>query len=353
MRRVILLAGLAVAGGLVTVPSAASASATRPPKVPACYSSTGSCEGIFLKAAIGATKETSASHGVFHLTGPAPKQFTTPVSCGDAACLYNHLNWVVGPGARSTTGCQPNTTTCSVKIAPGSSHWVPVLVNQNDYPVALFLLWAPSSKTCAFKETESAHLAAASCPTLSIDDKRPKTGKILDKFAIGFHFHGEHWSKTGGPIHIYWSGHLAETFPAGKSFEHDFFASEWPRRNRTSCYATLAAKQGSVTRALVLKDEAVAQVIFADNDKVFKNNDAVCKGEALTLEHTDGTVLVYYAGFIHYYSGNGNVIKGGINIPPAGKEACFRLHPSKRGHVSVSRASNGGLDAVPGPGPCP
>ena len=195
VRHIVLLAGLAVAGGLVTAPSSALASATSPPTVPACYSSVGACEGIFLKAPIGAAKKTGALHSVVQLTGPAPLQFKTPVACGDAGCLYNHLNWVVGPGALGTTGCQPNTTTCSVKIAPGSSSWVPVLVNQNDYPVALFLLWTPAGA-----HTISGKVTARDCSDPAGCTTAPLGGVLVT--AKGPHGGGTDVSSTSGRYEI-------------------------------------------------------------------------------------------------------------------------------------------------------
>jgi hypothetical protein len=38
----------------------------------------------------------------FELTGPAPLQTTAPVACGDAGCLYNHLNWSSGSEPRAS-----------------------------------------------------------------------------------------------------------------------------------------------------------------------------------------------------------------------------------------------------------
>jgi len=154
---------LSVCGGSVlAAESFAETDTTKPPPVPACYSGTGECHGIFLKAEIGATQDLNAKEGVFALTGPGPKQTTTPVSCGDAGCLYNHLNWSIGEGGSSQTGCQPNETSCTVKTTPGGTEWVPVLVNQNDFPVALFLLWS-EPELCAFPKAALA-VAASSAP---------------------------------------------------------------------------------------------------------------------------------------------------------------------------------------------
>lgn len=141
------LAALALAACIVTgilgPASAVGKSTGRIPPVPACYKQAGPCEGIFLKATGEPITKvtTSDSKGVFELSGPAPLQTTTPVGCGDLGCIYNHLNWVVGTGAQVVRGCEPNTSSCSVKVPPGTTGWIPVLVNQNDYPVALFLVY--------------------------------------------------------------------------------------------------------------------------------------------------------------------------------------------------------------------
>jgi len=136
--------GLAVAALSVFGPGAAVGESTHaPPPVPACYhSSGGPCEGIFLKSAVGISRITTAGKGgVISLKGPAPLQFKKSVSCGDAGCLYNHLNRVIGAGATVVAGCGTNQTTCKVRVLRGSSAWASVLVNQNDYPRSLFLLW--------------------------------------------------------------------------------------------------------------------------------------------------------------------------------------------------------------------
>jgi hypothetical protein len=139
-RAAIVLIACSVAVLAWTLPALA---ASGPPSVPACYSQTGACGGIFIKAAVGVVKRTSGQHGVFTLTSPAPLQFTAPVSCGDAGCLYNHLNWTVGGNASVVSGCDANDSVCKVKVAPGGA-WSPVLANQNDYPVTpVFLLWTP------------------------------------------------------------------------------------------------------------------------------------------------------------------------------------------------------------------
>lgn len=119
---------------------------TTPPAVPACFSQVGICEGVPLKSVIAPTKLTAPENGngLFKLKGPAPLQSTQPVACGDI-CIYNHLNWYQAGGVIKR-GCGVNQTTCDIRITPGADRWVPVVVTQNDYPVALFLLWARARK---------------------------------------------------------------------------------------------------------------------------------------------------------------------------------------------------------------
>jgi hypothetical protein len=141
------LAALALAAcvltGILGPASAVGKSTGHIPPVPPCYKMAGPCESIFLKSTGEPITKitTSDSKGVFELSGPAPLQFTKPVGCGDLGCIYNHLNWGVGTGGQVVHGCEPNTSSCSVKVPAGTTGWIPVLVNQNDYPVALFLIY--------------------------------------------------------------------------------------------------------------------------------------------------------------------------------------------------------------------
>jgi len=76
--------------------------------------------------------------GIFKLSGPAPLQTKLAVACGDAGCVYNHLDWSVS--GTVVSGCQANTTVCDVRVAPAPS-WTPVFVRQNNNPALLYLLW--------------------------------------------------------------------------------------------------------------------------------------------------------------------------------------------------------------------
>lgn len=145
LRRAFVAACAGAIAATVAVAPAGAVGRTTPPPVPACWHSVNGCPGFQYRGPVSPALLTSAKHGVFSLSGPAPLQTTSPVACGDEGCLYNHLNWGIGPGGSSAGGCVPNTTTCKVKIAPGSTDWVPVIVNQNDYPQAFWLLWTPAN----------------------------------------------------------------------------------------------------------------------------------------------------------------------------------------------------------------
>ena len=128
-----------------------SAHASSPGKVPACFSGDGPCEGLFLKAA-GAPlvmKRAQSTEIALEAPGSATsKDLTHPVACGDAGCLYNHYNWVFSTqyAIKTISGCGASEPKCTVRIAGGLKAWTPVMVNLNDYPVALFLLWAPKTE---------------------------------------------------------------------------------------------------------------------------------------------------------------------------------------------------------------
>ena len=155
-RRVALVRGrvfLAVFASVVGLAAGAVAptlarAADAPPHVPACYSA-GGCPDFSFRGDVSPVTLTGGNDGVFSLSGPAPLQTTKPVACGDAGCLYNSLTWGVGPGGAVVSGCAPNTATCKVDVQPGASTWTPVVVNQNGYAKAIFLLWAPPPVTVA------------------------------------------------------------------------------------------------------------------------------------------------------------------------------------------------------------
>jgi hypothetical protein len=156
-------AALCVLGVLLGPVVAGGKSYDTPPPIPACFktgSGYGLCQGMVIPGDGTIVKITVANKkDEFKLTGPAPLQTTKPVACGDAGCVYNHLNWSVGPGATVVKGCQPNTTTCDVTVAPGSRLWTAVYVRQNNDSPILYAIWN-SGKT-GF--TLSGKILATSC----------------------------------------------------------------------------------------------------------------------------------------------------------------------------------------------
>jgi len=125
-----------------------STSDNNPPPVPHCYytgSGYGTCEGYVIPEPGTVVLFTRPDKdGIFKLTGPAPLQTETAVACGDAGCVYNHLDWNSSYGAAVPDAvdgtCKSNTTVCDVQIPPRTS-WTPVFVRQNNNPALLYLLW--------------------------------------------------------------------------------------------------------------------------------------------------------------------------------------------------------------------
>ncbi|MFZ2057169.1 MAG: carboxypeptidase-like regulatory domain-containing protein [Acidimicrobiales bacterium] len=121
----------------------------KPPPVPHCYytgSGYGTCEGYVIPMPGTVILFTHPDKdGIFKLTGPAPLQTKVAVACGDAGCVYNHLDWAssYGGGVSDAVNgtCQSNTTVCNVSVPPGLQSWTPVFVRQNNNPAILYLLW--------------------------------------------------------------------------------------------------------------------------------------------------------------------------------------------------------------------
>ncbi|HEX4520045.1 MAG TPA: hypothetical protein VH063_10745 [Gaiellaceae bacterium] len=117
----------------------------RPPPIPDCFktgSGYGSCQGMVIPGGGTIVKlEVADKKDLFQLTGPAPLQTTKSVACGDAGCVYNHLDWTVGPGATAVHGCKANQSTCEVNVPPGSTQWTVVYVRQNNDSPTLYAIW--------------------------------------------------------------------------------------------------------------------------------------------------------------------------------------------------------------------
>lgn len=141
--------------------SAPVRAADTPPPIPQCFytgSGYGSCEGYTIPG--GGTVVPMIypdKKGIFKLTGPAPLQFTHWVACGDAGCVYNHLDWMVGMDLTEVAGCGKNQPACNVcfkganrqcvsHLSPPASEWTAVYVRQNNDPPIVYLLWL-SGKT--------------------------------------------------------------------------------------------------------------------------------------------------------------------------------------------------------------
>jgi hypothetical protein len=130
----------------ISTSTTANQTTGKPPPVPSCYY-TGSedCEGYTIPAPGSVVLFTRpGKEGVFRLTGPAPLQTKHWVACGDAGCVYNHLDWASTYGGGVTDAvdgtCKSNTTVCNVQVPPLST-WTPVFVRQNNDPALLYLLW--------------------------------------------------------------------------------------------------------------------------------------------------------------------------------------------------------------------
>ena len=121
----------------------------KPPPVPHCYytgSGYGTCENYIIPAPGTVILLTHPDNkGIFKLTGPAPLQTKVSVACGDAGCVYNHLDWATSYGGGVSGAvdgtCESNTTVCNVQVSPGLQTWTPVFVRQNNNPAILYLLW--------------------------------------------------------------------------------------------------------------------------------------------------------------------------------------------------------------------
>ena len=119
------------------------------PPIPDCFktgSGYGSCDGIAIPGGSAIVQMTAENRKTsFYLTGPAPLQSTKSVACGDAGCVYNHLNWVIGSGGSAVLGCGVNQTTCDVRVAPGAG-WVAVYVRQNNDYATLYAIYNTGKK---------------------------------------------------------------------------------------------------------------------------------------------------------------------------------------------------------------
>lgn len=133
------------ASGLVSTGVAAAKGTPKPPPIPNCYytgSGYGDCEGYVIPGGGTVVPLTVANKtDEFKLQGPAPLQSTKPVACGDAGCVYNHLDWFVAGGVKVVSGCTTNVSKCWVVVSPGTRAWVPVYVRQNNNSPTIYLIF--------------------------------------------------------------------------------------------------------------------------------------------------------------------------------------------------------------------
>ncbi len=145
-----LVVVVAAVFGTVGIRAQAQPAEKAPPPIPDCFktgSGYGLCNGMVIPGGGTIVKmEVANKKDTFLLTGPAPLQTTKSVACGDLGCVYNHLNWSLGPGVSPVLGCQPNQTTCDVTVAPGSTQWTAVYVRQNNDAPILWAIWNTGKK---------------------------------------------------------------------------------------------------------------------------------------------------------------------------------------------------------------
>jgi hypothetical protein len=141
----LVMAAVVVVSGLVSSGVAEAKGTTKPPPTPTCYytgSGYGDCEGYIIPGGGTVVPLTVANKkDKFKLKGPAPLQSTKPVACGDAGCVYNHLDWFVAGGVKVVSGCKTNVSKCWVIVPRGTKMWVPVYVRQNNDSPTIYLIF--------------------------------------------------------------------------------------------------------------------------------------------------------------------------------------------------------------------
>jgi hypothetical protein len=142
---VLAMAAVVVTLEFVSTGVAEAKGTTKPPPIPTCYytgSGYGDCEGYIIPGGGTVVPLTVAKkNDKFKLKGPAPLQSTKAVACGDAGCVYNHMDWFVGGGVKVVSGCKTNVSKCWVIVPPGTRAWVPVYVRQNNDSPTIYLIF--------------------------------------------------------------------------------------------------------------------------------------------------------------------------------------------------------------------
>ncbi len=187
------------------------------------------------------------------------------------------------------------------------------------------------------------------CRRFIVDTQKRAGYKQIKGKPVRFGYEGIGWDPKGGPITISWGGKVAQKHPAAASFKGEI-AAEWPQRNRSGCSGVVAATQGRVTRSEELSGQLIGVVVFADNDRVLKTGDFVCRGEVYLLDGTEGTVIVSDGSHLYLYQGSGGShVQGSIDSP----RTCVGLYPSSRGYVLIIVGQGGKLQITRGHGDCP
>jgi hypothetical protein len=130
----------------IALSAAGGASAQSLPPLPKCLGVGGPCDGIILKSPgppIQRVTDVDRT-GLVKLEAPAAAtgaDLKAPTACGVEQCVYNHYDWYSTAGV--VRGCVSNHPTCVVRPPRGGNKWTLVLVNLDDYPVMVYLLYAP------------------------------------------------------------------------------------------------------------------------------------------------------------------------------------------------------------------
>jgi len=224
-------------------------------------------------------------NGIFKLTGPAPLQWTHWVACGDAGCVFNHLDWNYAQGI-AVSGCATNTSTCKVRITTHQYAWTPVYVRQNAYPPLIFLLWN-SGKTggtiSGYVREKNMQGAQQGVPGVSI---------------------GASGSRGSGGAVTDWSGYYTMNVPVGsyKVVPSGGPSGPAPKYQPTSSRVSVPSGGAAHASFSMATRHASVSVGFADS---------ISQGGGLTIGKTVDVPVTITAGKVNLSSvslGNGLIV---------------------------------------------
>ena len=277
----------------------------------------------------------------------------TTTDCSAGACKPAPLEGVnvtatgTGDGGSAVTDAKGNyelelpSGTWRITPRRGASEFAP---DHRDVNVAAKDVDGVDFQTCgAERSTSSARRVHDQpfCRRLVVDTQK-SSGPQIKGEPVRFGYEGIGWDPNGGQITVSWGGKVAEKFPAAARFSGRI-AAEWPQRDRSGCHGVVAATQGHVTRAQPLSGARVGAVVFADNDRVLSNGDAVCGGELYLLEGTQGTVIIADTfGHLFVYQGDGS------RVSFRSARACLPLYPRSRGQITITLLASGQIQVVRG-----